>query len=241
MAGHSKFKNIMHRKGAQDKKRAKIFTKLIKEITVAVKEGSPDPTMNPKLRLAIVSAKSANMPNDNIERAIAKASGSDSGQNYEEIRYEGYGPGGIAVIVETLTDNKNRTASNVRSYFTKSGGSLGETGSVAYLFNKLGVVRVLKENLDYDKILELALEAGAQDVVEEDDHYEITCEVEDYSKVITFLEKELGGFTYNQIDWVSQSLLEIDQDKQEKLLKLLDNLEDDDDVQSVYCNANFTL
>ncbi len=242
MAGHSQFKNIMHRKGAQDKKRAKIFTKIIKEITVAVKEGnSTDPASNPKLRLAIVSAKSANMPKDNVERAIAKASGADGGQNYEEIRYEGYGPGGIALIVEALTDNKNRSASNVRSYFTKSGGSLGESGSVAYLFNRFGVVRIEKKDLSFDDVLEVALEAGAQDCVEEDDYYEITCAVEDYSALVTFLEQKFGNFIYNQIDWVPQSLLEIDEEKQEKLLKLINNLEDDDDVQNVYCNANFTL
>lgn len=191
MAGHSQFKNIMHRKGRQDAMRSKIFSKLAREITVAAKQGSPDPAMNPRLRLAVQNAKAQSMPKDNIERAIKKASGSDV-ENYDEVRYEGYGPGGVAVIIEALTDNRNRTASNIRAAFTKSGGALGETGSVSFMFNRIGEIIYKPEAGTTDNIMDAAIEAGAEDVQSEETGHHIICAFEDIGEVSKMLEANLA-------------------------------------------------
>ncbi len=235
MAGHSKFKNIMHRKGAQDAKRAKIFAKLIREITVAAR-GGPDPDMNPRLRAAISAARAANMPLDNMNRAIAKASGAGEGDDYEEIRYEGYGPGGVAVIVETLTDNRNRTASEVRSAFAKNGGNLGETGSVSFMFDRIGLLVYPADAAAGDDVFEAALEAGAQDVDSSDDGHEITCDPDDFSAVRDALEAKFGTPETARLDWKPQNSLAVDEHTAGTLLKLIDVLEDNDDVQRVAAN-----
>jgi YebC/PmpR family DNA-binding regulatory protein len=235
MAGHSQFKNIMHRKGRQDAVRSKIFSKLAREITVAAKTGLPDPTMNARLRLAIQNAKTQSMPKDNIERAIKKASGGE-GENYDEVRYEGYGPGGVAVIVEALTDNRNRTASNVRSYFTKAGGALGESGSVAFMFNRVGEIVYKPEAGDADKVMEAAIEAGAEDVQSDDNGHVITCAFEDIGEVSKALEASLGEALSIKTVWKPQTGAPVDEEKAESILKLIATLEDDDDVQNVYAN-----
>ena len=235
MAGHSQFKNIMHRKGRQDAVRSKLFSKLAKEITVAAKMGMPDPAMNPRLRLAVQNAKSQSMPKDNIERAIKKATGGDS-ENYEEIRYEGYGPGGVAVIVEALTDNRNRTAGAVRSVFTKSGGALGETGSVSFMFDRVGEIVYKPDAGDADTVLEAAIEAGAQDVQSDDDGHVIICAFEDLGEVSSALEASLGEADSVNPVWKPQTPTELDEEKAESLMKLIGALEDDDDVQNVYSN-----
>ena len=226
----------MYRKGAQDAKRAKLFSKLIREVTVAAKIGIPEPDKNPRLRSAIIAASAANMPKENIDRAIKKASGDDTGENFEEIRYEGYGPGGVAVIVEALTDNRNRTASEVRSAFTKYGGSLGETGSVSFLFDRVGMIYYEKNNLDFDTIFEAALEAGAQDVETELGGYYITCAPDDFHSVRDALINVLSEPQSARLDWKAQNTVEVDAQNAETLFKLLDSLDDNDDVQRVAAN-----
>ncbi len=235
MAGHSQFKNIMHRKGKQDSVRSKMFSKLAREITVAAKTGMPDPNMNPRLRLAIQNAKAQSMPKDNIERAIKKAAGAE-GENYDEVRYEGYGPGGVAVIVEALTDNRNRTASNVRSIFTKAGGALGETGSVSFSFDRVGEISYKAEVGDADKVMEAAIEAGADDVESSEDGHIIICGFEAMNEVSKALEGVLGEAESIKAIWKPQNTVPVDEEKAQSLMKLIDNLEDDDDVQNVYSN-----
>ena len=235
MAGHSQFKNIMHRKGKQDGIRSKMFSKLAREITVAAKTGLPDPAMNAALRLAVQNAKAQSMPKDNIERAIKKASGADA-ETYDAIRYEGYGPGGVAVIVETLTDNRNRTASSVRSTFSKAGGALGETGSVSFSFDHVGEITYKAAVGDADKVMEAAIEAGAQDVVSDEDGHTIYCAFEDINDVSKALEEVLGAAESVKAIWKPQNTIEVDEEKAQSLMKLIDTLEDDDDVQNVYSN-----
>jgi YebC/PmpR family DNA-binding regulatory protein len=235
MAGHSQFKNIMHRKGRQDAVRAKMFSKLSKEITVAAKMGGPDIDSNPRLRLAVQNAKAQSMPKDNIQRAINKSQGGDA-DDYEAIRYEGYGPGGVAVIVETLTDNRNRTAGAVRSYFTKFGGNMGETGSVSFMFDKVGEITYKPDAGDADTVMMAAIEAGADDVASDDDGHVIICTFENIGDVSSALEKELGEADSVNIVWKPQTMTDVDEDKASTLMKLMGALEDDDDVQNVFSN-----
>ncbi|MEL6377336.1 MAG: YebC/PmpR family DNA-binding transcriptional regulator, partial [Pseudomonadota bacterium] len=232
MAGHSKWANIQHRKGRQDAVRAKLFSKLSKEITIAAKMGDPDPDKNPRLRLAVKEAKSQSMPKDNIERAIKKSVAGE-GDDYEEIRYEGYGPNGVAVIVEAMTDNRNRTASTVRSTFTKNGGNLGETGSVGFMFERKGEVTYTAETGDADTIMMAAIEAGAEDVESSDDGHIIWCADTDLNDVSNALEAELGESDSTKLIWKPTTTTEMDFESMQKLMKLIDALEDDDDVQSV--------
>lgn len=234
MAGHSKFKNIMHRKGAQDKKRSAMFSKLSREITVAAKMGMPDPDMNPRLRAAVNAAKAQSMPKDNIQRAIDKASKGD-GENYEEIRYEGYGPGGVALIVEALTDNRNRTATNVRTAFAKNGGNLGASGAVSHGFERLGLIEYPESAGDEDKVLEAAIEAGADDV-ESDEGHSIWTSVETLHEVARELEKALGEAEAVKLAWRPNLKTEVGEDDAQTLFKLIDTLDDDDDVQTVWGN-----
>ncbi len=236
MAGHSKFKNIMHRKGAQDAKRAKIFAKHTREITVAARIGGADTEMNARLRSAVAAARAQNMPNDNIKRAIDKAVGGGDGVDYEEIRYEGYGPGGVAVIVETLTDNRNRTASEVRSAFTKLGGTLGETGSVAFNFDRVGMIVYPVAAASVDDMFEAALDAGASDVESAGDTHEIVCDPDDFSIVRDGLEEKFGTAQESSLDWKATNTIPVDEDAAGTLFKLLDTLEDNDDVQRVASN-----
>ncbi len=238
MSGHSKWANIQHRKGLQDKKRGNLFTKLAKEITVAAKLGDPNPDMNPRLRLAVLAARKESMPNDNIKRAIQKALPGSGEGDYTEIRYEGYAPGGISVIVECLTDNKNRTASDIRSIFSKNGGNLGETGSVAYNFEHVGFFMYKKEVGDFDTVFETALEGGARDVEEEDENYIITCEIPDFSNLSKALEK-FGEPEKAEIIWQPKLTVAVDGEGAEKIERFTDALEDNDDVQKVYTNAEF--
>ncbi|MCL1629648.1 YebC/PmpR family DNA-binding transcriptional regulator [Roseibaca sp. V10] len=238
MAGHSKWANIQHRKGRQDAVRAKLFSKLSKEITVAAKMGDPDPDKNPRLRLAVKEAKSVSMPKDNIERAIKKSQGGDA-ESYDEIRYEGYGPGGVAVIVEAMTDNRNRTASNVRSTFSKNGGNLGETGSVAFMFDRMGRIVYPASVGDGDSVLLAAIDAGAEDVESTDEEHVIWCADTDLNAVSTALEGALGEADSTKLVWKPQTTTELDLDGARSLLKLIDALEDDDDVQNV--TANFEI
>jgi len=235
MAGHSQFKNIMHRKGRQDAVRSKMFSKLAREITVAAKTGLPDPAMNARLRLAIQNAKAQSMPKDNIERAIKKASGADS-ENYEEVRYEGYGPGGVAVIVEALTDNRNRTASSVRSTFSKAGGALGETGSVSFSFDRVGEITYKLSVGSADAVMEAAIDAGAEDVTTAEEGHTIICGFEDIGEVSKALEDKLGEAETVKAIWKAQNTVPVDEEKAQSLMKLIDTLEDDDDVQNVYSN-----
>ncbi len=235
MAGHSKFKNIMHRKGAQDKKRSNLFSKLSREITVAAKMGTPDPDMNPRLRLAVNTAKAQSMPKDNIQRAIDKASAND-GENYEEVRYEGYGPGGSAIIVEALTDNRNRTATSIRTAFSKNGGNLGASGAVSHGFERLGYIEYGAEAGDEEKVLEAALEAGAQDISSSEDGHEIWTAAEDLHGVATALEAALGEAKEVKLAWKPNLTVELDEKDAATLLKLVDALDDDDDVQTVWGN-----
>ncbi|MDR7029380.1 YebC/PmpR family DNA-binding regulatory protein [Rhizobium rosettiformans] len=225
----------MHRKGKQDGIRSKMFSKLAREITVAAKTGLPDPAMNAALRLAVQNAKAQSMPKDNIERAIKKASGADA-ESYDAIRYEGYGPGGVAVIVETLTDNRNRTASSVRSTFSKAGGALGETGSVSFSFDHVGEITYKASVGDADKVMEAAIEAGAEDVVSDEDGHTIYCAFEDINDVSKALEAVLGEASSVKAIWKPQNTIEVDEEKAQSLMKLIDTLEDDDDVQNVYSN-----
>ena len=236
MAGHSQFKNIMYRKGAQDKKRAKVFTRLIREIQAAVKSGS-DPSGNPRLRSAIAAARQANMPKDNIERVLKKSE--SDGANYDEMRYEGYGPGGVAVIVETLTDNRNRTASEVRSAFSKYGGSLGETNSVSFMFDRVGLLVYPGAAATADAMFEAALEAGAANVESGEASHEVTCAPDDFAAVREGLEASFGEPQSAELTWLPQSAVAVDEDHAQSLLKLIDALEDLDDVQSV--SANFDI
>ncbi len=235
MAGHSQFKNIMHKKGAADARRSKIFSKLAREITVAARLGAPDPDMNPRLRLAIQNARAENVPKDNIERAIKKASGGDA-ESYEEIRYEGYGPGGVAMIVEALTDNRNRTAAAVRSYFTRSGGQLGETGSVAFLFDRVGQIVYGAGVGSPDRVLGAAIEAGADDVESDRNGHVITCAFADLGDVAKALEEVLGEAETVKAVWQPQATTTLDEEKATTMMKLLALLDDDDDVQDVYSN-----
>ncbi len=235
MAGHSQFKNIMHRKGRQDAMRSKLFSKLAREITVAAKTGMPDPAMNPRLRLAIQNAKAESMPKDNIQRAINKASGGE-GDNYEEVRYEGYGPGGVAVIVEALTDNRNRAASNVRAAFTKAGGSLGETGSVSFMWDRVGEIVYPASAGSADAVMEAAIEAGAEDVESDEENHTIYCAFEDMGEVSKTLESALGEASSVKAIWKPQNTIPVDEDRARSLMKLVGVLEDDDDVQNVYAN-----
>ena len=237
MAGHSQFKNIMHRKGKQDGIRSKMFSKLAREITVAAKAGLPDPTMNAALRLAIQNAKAQSMPKDNIDRAIKKASGADA-ETYDQVRYEGYGPGGIAVIVEALTDNRNRTASNVRSIFTKGGGALGETGSVSFSFDHVGEIVYPLSAGDADKMMEAAIEAGADDVETDEEGHYIYCAFESINEVSKALEAQLGEASTVKAIWKPQNSVPVDEERAESLMKMTDSLEDDDDVQNVYTNMD---
>jgi YebC/PmpR family DNA-binding regulatory protein len=239
MAGHSKFKNIMYRKGAQDKKRAKVFTKLIKDLQVATRSGLPDPEMNPSLKAAVIAANAANMPKDNIERAIKRASGEGEGDAFEEIRYEGYGPGGVAIIVDSLTDNRNRTVSEVRAAFTKHGGSLGETNSVSFQFDRVGSVIYPAEACDADTMFEAALEAGAADVETSAETHEITCAPDDLHEVRAALEEKFGVAEEAALTWKPQNTVPVGEDKVQQLFKLLEALEDNDDVQTV--SANFDV
>jgi len=238
MAGHSHAKNIMHRKGKSDAVRSKVFSKLAREITVAAKLGVPDPAFNARLRLAVQNARAQSMPRDNIERAIKKASGAES-ENYEEVRYEGYGPGGIAVIVEALTDNRNRTASNVRSTFSKNGGALGETNSVGFMFDRVGEIVYAPTAGDADTIMEAAIEAGADDVESDEEGHWITTSFETMNEVAAALEKTLGEPESAKFIWKPENTVELDADKGETMMRLISILEEDDDVQNVY--ANFEL
>ncbi len=237
MAGHSKFKNIQHRKGAQDKKRAKLFNKLGREITVAARMGAPDPDMNPRLRLAIQTARKENMPKDRIERAIKSGTpGSDDGTNYEEMRYEGYGPGGIAVIVDALTDNRNRTASELRTAFSKNGGNLGETNSVSFMFDQVGAIVYPVSVASADDMFVAAAEAGAQNVESDDEFHEVITDVNDFGDVNSTLEDKYGEPESAGLVWKPQNLVAVDEETAGTLLKLIDALEDSDDVQNVYAN-----
>lgn len=235
MAGHSKFKNIMHRKGAQDKKRSAMFSKLSREITVAAKMGAPDVDMNPRLRLAVNSAKAQSMPKDNIQRAIDKASANE-GDDYEEVRYEGYGPGGSAIIVEALTDNRNRTATNVRTAFSKHGGNLGASGSVAHGFERLGLIVYPASAGSEDKVLEAAMEAGAEDIQSGAEEHEIWTAADDLHEVASTLEKLLGEAETVKLAWKPNIMVDMDEAGAGTLFKLLDVLDDDDDVQTVWGN-----
>ncbi|PZX18447.1 YebC/PmpR family DNA-binding regulatory protein [Palleronia aestuarii] len=235
MAGHSKWANIQHRKGRQDAARSKLFSKLAKEITVAAKMGDPDPDKNPRLRLAVKEAKAQSVPKDVIDRAIKKSQGGD-GENYEEIRYEGYGPNGVALIVEAMTDNRNRTASTVRSTFSKNGGNLGETGSVSFMFDRKGQVTYPADAGDADGIMMAAIEAGAEDVESSEEGHVIWCADTDLAEVAAKLEEQLGESDTTKLVWRPQTTTEMDLDGMQKLMKLMDALDDDDDVQSVTAN-----
>ena len=235
MAGHSQFKNIMHKKGRADKARSKLFSKLAREITTAAKLGMPDPAMNPRLRAAVLAARAENMPKDNIERAIKKSQGGET-ESYEDMRYEGYGPGGVAVIVETLTDNRNRTAGDVRAAFTKSGGNLAETGAVSFMFDHVGVVEFEAKVADADAMLEAAIEAGADDVVSNENGHEIYTASASLGSVAKALEAKFGEPRKAALIWKPKNTIAIDDDKGEKLINLLDVLNEHDDVQNVYAN-----
>ena len=235
MAGHSQFKNIMHKKGKQDAIRSKLFSKLAREITVAAKMGLPDPAMNARLRAAVIAARQENMPKDNIERAIKKASGADA-ETYDEVRYEGYAPGGVAVIIEALTDNRNRTAGEVRSYFTKAGGALAESGAVAFMFDHVGLIEFDAKVASEDQMLEAAIDAGADDVASSQDGHEVTTSLEALRAVAQTLESKLGEPRKAVLGWKPQNTILVDDEAGEKILKLIGNLEDNDDVQTVYAN-----
>tara|TARA_Y100000996_G_scaffold406355_1_gene382594 strand:+ start:158 stop:883 length:726 start_codon:yes stop_codon:yes gene_type:complete len=236
MAGHSHWAGIKHKKGKADKQRSKIFSKLSKEITVAAKLGDRDPTMNPRLRSAVQAARSANMPKDNIERAIDKSTAM-SGANFENLRYEGFGPNKIAVIVETLTDNKNRTASNVRTIFQKSGGSLGTQGSASHNFKQLGIIKIDKKEISDEEILELAIESGAEECVSNEEFHEVQCIFSEIYNVKKKLENKIANFISTEIAWVPMNSIEINKDNKDNVIDFLESLEDDDDVQNVYSNV----
>jgi len=235
MAGHSQFKNIMHRKGRQDAAKSKLFGKLAREITVSAKLGMPDPAMNPRLRAAVIAARAENMSKDSIERAIKKAQGGDA-ETYDEIRYEGYGPGGVAVIVEVMTDNRNRTASDVRATFTKHGGNLAETGAVSFMFDHLGVIEFDAKVASADAMLEAAIDAGADDVVSSENGHEIYTAMDSLGEVAKALEAKFGEPRKSALVWKPKNTMAVDDEKGEKLLNLLDTLNEHDDVQNVYAN-----
>jgi YebC/PmpR family DNA-binding regulatory protein len=238
MSGHSKWASIKHSKGKADKQRSKIFSKLSKEISVAAKLGDKDPDMNPRLRSAIQAARSANMPKDNIERAIDKSSANNE-TNFESLRYEGFGPDKIAVIVETLTDNKNRTASNIRTIFQKNGGNLGTQGSASHNFNQLGIIKIDKKEISEENILELAIESGADECITRTDFHEIQCSINEIYNVKKKLETIIANFISTDIEWIPLNSVNIEKDRQEHTIEFLETLEDDDDVQNVYSNVNF--
>jgi YebC/PmpR family DNA-binding regulatory protein len=237
MAGHSKFKNIMYRKGAQDKKRSALFSKLSREITVAAKMGLPDPEANARLRAAVIAARAQSMPKDNIQRSIDKAAGSDA-ENYEEVRYEGFGPGGVALIVEALTDNRNRTATNVRTAFSKNGGNLGASGSVSHGFERLGLIEYPATSGDDEKVLEAAIEAGADDVESDDDGHRIWTSVEGLHEVARALEPMLGEAEGTKLAWRPSTEVEVRGEQAQQLVRLMEALEEDDDVQTVWGNEH---
>ncbi len=236
MAGHSQFKNIMHRKGAQDARRGRQFARIIREITVSARQGLPDPASNPRLRAAVTAARQANMPKDTVDRAIKKASGAGGGDDYAEVRYEGYGPAGVAVIVEALTDNRNRTASDVRTAFNKNGGALGETNSVSFMFNRLGVIRYPASVATADAMLEAAIEAGAENAESDDESHEVTCPIEDFFTVRDALEARFGAPESAKLEWRPTTVVTLDEERAAGLLKLLDALDENEDVQNVYAN-----
>jgi YebC/PmpR family DNA-binding regulatory protein len=240
MAGHSQFKNIMYRKGAQDAKRAKMFAKIAREIIVSVRGGLPDPSSNPRLRAALSSARAANMPKDNIDRAIKKALGGEDTTHYEEVRYEGFGPGGTAMIVEALTDNRNRTVSDVRSAFTKYGGGLGETGSVSFMFERIGLIRYPVSVGGYDDVFEAIVEAGAENLEKEEEGYEVTSTVDSFGAVRDYLSQKYGDPLEAKVIWRPTTMAVCDEDAARSLLKLIDILEDNDDVQNVYSNGEMS-
>ena len=238
MAGHSHWAGIKHKKGKADKLRSKIFSKLSREITVAAKLGDKDPEMNPRLRSAIQAARSANMPKDNIERAIDKSS-INTAENFENLRYEGFGPKQIAVIVETLTDNKNRTASNIRTIFQKNGGSLGTKGSASHNFNQLGVIKIDREEISEEKIFDIAIEAGASDCILKKDIYEIRCEKDEIYNIKKKIEKDVQNFISTDIEWIPINNILIKDDQKNQVMEFLETLEDNDDVQNIFTNINF--
>ena len=238
MAGHSHWAGIKHKKGKADKQRSKIFSKLSKEITVAAKLGDKDPAMNPRLRSAVQAARSANMPKDNIERAIDKSS-INTELNFENLRYEGFGPDKVAVIVETLTENKNRTASNIRTIFQKAGGSLGTQGSASHNFNQLGIIKIDKKEISEDSILELAVESGADECKSNNDFHEIQCPINEIYNVKKELEKKITNFISTEIEWIPINSVKITKDKNDNLISFFESLEEDDDVQNIYSNAEF--
>jgi YebC/PmpR family DNA-binding regulatory protein len=235
MAGHSQFKNIMHRKGRQDKARSKLFGKLAREITVSAKLGLPDPAFNPRLRAAVIAARAENMPKDNIDRAIKKSQGADT-ESYDEIRYEGYGPGGVAIIVEALTDNRNRTAGEVRAIFSKNGGNLAETGAVSFMFSHVGIVEFDAKVASADAMLDAAIEAGADDVISNDDGHQIITTPDTLNDVAKALEAKFGEPRKASLLWKPQNTVALDDESGEKVLKLIESLDDSDDVQNVYAN-----
>lgn len=239
MAGHSKFKNIMHRKSAQDAKRSKLFTRLIRELTVAARSGLADPEQNPRLRSAVAAAKAANMGGDTIDRAIRRGAGAEDGEQYDEIRYEGYGPGGVAIIAEALTENRNRTAAGIRAAFAKHGGNLGETNSVSFMFQRIGAIRYPAGAASGDDMFEAALDAGADDVESSDDGHEVLCAPEAFNDTREALEARLGAPESAELTWRPSSTVEVDEDGADKLFRLLEALEENDDVQSVA--ANFSV
>ncbi len=240
MAGHSQFKNIMHRKGAQDARRARVFTKIGREIEVAAKLGSPDPDSNPRLRSAIQAARAANMPRDRIDRAMRRGAGEDGGAVYEEVRYEGYGPAGVAVIVEALTDNRNRTAADVRAAFSKNGGSLGESGSVLFLFDRAGLIRFPGEAADGERMFEAALEAGAEDMISDEEGHDVLTAPDELHAVREALEESVGEPEAARLVWRPQTLVALDEEPAGALLKLLETLDDHDDVQTVSANCDLS-
>ena len=240
MAGHSHWAGIKHKKGKADKQRSKIFSKLSKEITVAAKMGDKDPAMNPRLRSAIQAARSANMPKENIERAIDKSS-ANTGSNFESLRYEGFGPDKVAVIVETLTDNKNRTASNIRTIFQKAGGSLGTQGSASHNFNQMGVIKIKKDEISEEEILDLAIEAGADECITKENMHEIQCSVNEIYNVKKKLENRINNFISTEIEWIPLNSIEVSDEQQEKLLEFFETLEDDDDVQNIFSNIELRI
>jgi YebC/PmpR family DNA-binding regulatory protein len=240
MSGHNKWSTIKHKKGAADAKRGKIFTKIIKEISVAAKLGGGDPAANPRLRTAIDKAKGENMPKDNIERAIKKGTGGMEGVTYEEITYEGYGPGGVAVLVEVLTDNRNRSVSDIRSIFTKSNGNMGETGCVSWIFDKKGLI-LFPKNVDFDKLFEAAIEAGAEDVAEQDEQIEVTTDPASFMEVRDALTTAGFSFESAEITMIPQTQIALEGKQAESMLKMMDKLEDNDDVQNVYANFDISM
>jgi YebC/PmpR family DNA-binding regulatory protein len=240
MSGHNKWSTIKHKKGAADAKRGKIFTKIIKEISVAAKLGGGDPAANPRLRTAVDKAKGENMPKDNIERAIKKGAGGMEGVNYEEINYEGYGPGGVAVLVEVMTDNRNRTVSDVRSIFTKCNGNMGETGCVSWIFDKKGLITFPK-SVDFDKLFEAAIEAGAEDVAEQDEQFEVTTDPSSFMEVRDTLATAGFKFESAEVTMIPQTMVKLEGKQAESMLKMMDKLEDNDDVQNVYANFDISM